>query len=152
MPLHLDHVNLVVRDLPAQTAFYVDQLGFRPLLQRELSGPWVASLVGCPGAVMHCVILEPPGGGPRLELLAYQHPAAVALPDHGLPAALGLRHLALAVDDLDAAVARLTAAGVPFLSDPVTVPFRVAGRRKRLVYFRDPEGVLVELAEYAEVV
>ena len=53
------------------------------------------------------------------------------------------------MDDLDGLYARLAAAGVPFVSGPVAVPFPVAGVRKRLCYARDPDGALVELAEYA---
>ena len=39
---------------------------------------------------------------------------------------------------------------VQFYSEPVTVPFPVGteSRDKRLCYFRDPEGVLLEVAEY----
>lgn len=148
MPLVLDHANLVVHDLAAQTAFYRDALGFRVILDRTLEGAWVELVTGLPGAVMDCVILEPPAGGTRLELLAYRAPAAVAVAGHELPQALGLRHLAFRVDDIEAVCERLRAAGAALVSEPVTVPFPVGGRRKRLVYFRDLEGVLLELAEY----
>lgn len=148
MPLRIDHANLVVADLPAAVGFYRDRLGFQIVLEGELAGDWIATVVGAPAARMDCVILEAPGGGARLELLAYREPPPVALPGHGVGWALGLRHLAFMVDDLDATVGRLRAAGVALLSEPVTVPFPVAGRRKRLVYLHDPEGVLLELAEY----
>ncbi|MCC7494781.1 MAG: cation transporter [Fimbriimonadaceae bacterium] len=149
--LRCDHLNLVVRDLPAQTAFYRDLLGCRVLLERELAGDWVDALLGQVGARMQCVILDPPGGGARIELLAYQQPPALESPAQGAPQTLGLRHLAFAVTDLEAAWQRLSAAGVRFLSAPVTVPFTVGGRRKRLVYAHDPEGVLFELCEYTAV-
>jgi copper chaperone CopZ len=100
---------------------------------------------------MECVILEAPDGGARLELLAYEQPAPMTVSGHEQPSGLGLRHLAFAVENLEAVVARLRAAGIAPVSDPVTVPFAVGGRRKRLVYFHDPDGVLLELAEYGEV-
>ncbi len=148
MPLRVDHANLVVRDIEAQTAFYCDLLGFTVVLAGELSGAWIDQVIDSRQACLDCVILDSPGGGARLELLRYRHPAAVAVDRHGEPSGLGLRHLAFAVDDLDELVERLRQAGVELLSEPVTVPFPVAGQRKRLVYFRDPEGVLLELAEY----
>ena len=52
------------------------------------------------------------------------------------------------MDDLDALYARLAEADVPFVSPPVPVPFSVVGVRKRLCYLRDPDGALVEIAEY----
>ncbi|NUQ00578.1 MAG: VOC family protein [Armatimonadetes bacterium] len=152
MPLRLDHANLVVRDLDRQVDFYCRLLGFRVVLRRELSGDWISQVVGARTARMDCAILEAPGGGARLELLAYDHPEALELPGHEAPSALGLRHLAFTVDDLDTMAATLIAEGVRPISAPATVPFRVGGRRKRLLYFHDPEGVLLELAEYTDVV
>ena len=147
----LDHANLVVRDLSAATAFYTQLLGLRPILRRRLEDAWIGQVVGLPGAVMDCVILEAPDGGARLELLQYVSPESSAPPGQSEPQALGLRHIAFDVDDLDAVWSRLSAVGVTLLSEPVTVPFPVAGRRKRLAYLLDPEGVLLELAEYSEV-
>jgi methylmalonyl-CoA/ethylmalonyl-CoA epimerase/glyoxylase I family protein len=60
----------------------------------------------------------------------------------------GVRHFAFNVDDMDEAVARLQNAGVRFVSPPVTVPFAVNGKTKRLCYFHDPDGTLLEIAEY----
>ncbi len=146
--MRLDHANLVVRDLAAQTAFYRDVLGFEVVLERELSGDWVDALLGGGPAVMDCAILQPPGGGARIELLAYRTPAPIEIDGLTQPSALGLRHIAFDVDNLDQIVKRLQDAEVVFFAPPVTVPFPVNGGRKRLVYFLDPEGVMCELAEY----
>ena len=63
----------------------------------------------------------------------------------------GLRHVAFEVDDLEGLYARLTAAGVPFVSPPVIVPFKVVGNiRKRLCYLKDPDGAIVELGSYTQ--
>ena len=62
-----------------------------------------------------------------------------------------MRHLAFRVDNLAATVAQLRRAGVKLFSDPVRVPGGVvqfAAGDKTLVYFLDPDGVLLELAEY----
>ncbi|HUB59822.1 MAG TPA: VOC family protein [Puia sp.] len=58
------------------------------------------------------------------------------------PEAKGLRHLAFAVDDVDAAAAELKAKGVPVEAvriDELT--------RKRFVFFTDPNGQPLELYE-----
>ena len=76
-------------------------------------------------------------------------PPGISHPATSQANTLGLRHVALEVDDLDGLYARLIAAGVPFVSPPTLVPFSVTGVRKRLCYGRDPDGALVEIAEYA---
>ena len=63
--------------------------------------------------------------------------------------------MAFRVEDIDAAVARLRTAGVRFFSDAVQqVPDSqvtyAGGIRKRLIYFADPEGNVLELCEYKE--
>lgn len=58
------------------------------------------------------------------------------------PEALGLRHLAFAVADLDAAIAHLTVQGV------VTEPIRVdAHTGRRFTFFADPDDLPLELYE-----
>ncbi len=52
-----------------------------------------------------------------------------------------VNHIALHVDDLDAARDRLIEAGVSFKESP-------AGRNVRQLFFRDPDGHTVELATY----
>ena len=146
--MQIDHVNIVVADLERSLAFYVGRFGMRLTFETELVGAWIETVTGLPGAAARCAFCEPPGGGPRQELLEYRSPAGEALPQNSLANTLGLRHVALTVDDMDALHARLAAAGVAFVSAPVWVPFPVAGGRKRLCYLHDPDGVLVELAQY----
>jgi catechol 2,3-dioxygenase-like lactoylglutathione lyase family enzyme len=68
------------------------------------------------------------------------------------PHAPGLRHLAFTVSDIEALVAKLRERGVRFFSEVQTVPSAQVTYandvRKRLVYFQDPEGNLLELCEY----
>ena len=53
-----------------------------------------------------------------------------------------MRHLAFYVADVDAEAARLRAAGVTFDVEP-----RTATGDVRLVFFRDPDGTLLELMD-----
>lgn len=147
--MRINHINIVAADMERSLAFYVGLLGLRVTFEVELEGAWIETVAGLPGVTARCVFCQPSGGGARLELLQYRTPEGEAIPANSLANTQGLRHIALEVDDLDAWYARLTAAGVPAVSAPVAVPFGVAGAiRKRLCYLRDPDGVLVEIADY----
>ena len=76
---------------------------------------------------------------------AYDPEAPYALINH-----LGLSRLSLITTDLDADMVTLAAAGVAFLSEPVTIDRPVAN--SRLIYFRDPDGTLIELIELGDAV
>jgi glyoxylase I family protein len=145
----VNHLNIVVGDMARSLAFYVGLLGMRQTFDILLEGEWIEEVTGCPDAKAHCVFVMPDGGGCRLELLQYLTPEGVALAPNTLPNTPGLRHLALEVDDLDTWYEKLHAAGIAFVSPPVTVPFRIVeGIQKRLCYCHDPDGVIVELCAH----
>ena len=147
--MRLDHVNIVVTDMARAVRFYGEVLGLQRGFECHLEGEWIDRVTGLSGARAHCVFLEPEGGG-RVELLQYLSPTGESLPANRLPQTPGVRHLAFQVNNLDALCERLQTAGVTLVSPPVEVPFRVAhAGRKRLCYFHDPEGVLLEITEYA---
>ena len=54
----------------------------------------------------------------------------------------GFNHICFAVDDLDAEVARLSAAGVELRNQPMLF------HDLKLVFLAGPEGVVVELAQW----
>ena len=148
----IDHLNVVVADMERSLKFYTEVLGFTKTREAQLSGDWIERIVGLRGVRAHAVFIEPPGGGPRIELLRYEAPAGVTLPENSRANTIGLRHFALRVSDIAAMVAKLRATGVEVFSEPVRVPGGVvefdAGASKTLVYFLDPDGVIIELAEY----
>lgn len=150
----IDHVNIVVHDLELMTQFYCDTLGFRVTKSVSISGEWIDAVVGLRGVEADVVYLDPPKG-PRLELIQYKQPVSASSRDASFPNAPGLRHLAFRVADIEQLTARLTAADVRINSPIATVPKSQVqysgGAQKRLVYFRDPEGNLLELCEYKVV-
>ena len=90
--------------------------------------------------------------GPKIELLFFHSPPAQSIDGLGTANLPGLRHIAFRVTDINRMAVRLRAAGVPLLSKVHSVPtaqVAFAGAQKRLVYFHDPEGNLLELCEYA---
>lgn len=147
----VDHINIVVQDLERSVRFYCDVLGFVRTRDVYMEGDWIEALVGLKGVKGKVAFVELPGGGPRFELLEYVVPAGAVLPENSKPNTHGLRHVAFRVDDIVAMTAMLRAAGVKLFGEPVKVPGSVvkfSGADKTLVYFYDPDGVILELAEY----
>ncbi|MFI5356282.1 MAG: VOC family protein [Opitutales bacterium] len=147
----IDHINIVVTDLARSVRFYTEVLGFRLAREARLEGAWIDRIVGLKGVKGRVAYVVAPAGEPRIELLCYDAPAGTAPAANREANTVGLRHIALRVDDIAALTAKLRAAGVEVLSDPVKVPRGVVQHdqgEKTLVYFRDPDGVILELAEY----
>lgn len=147
----IDHVNLVVTDLAAMTQFYCQVLGLRVTKRVTISGGWVENVVGLTNVKANVIYLEA-DQGPRIEFIEYVRPIGVRPPEVEKANTVGIRHLAFRVEDIDTAVAAVVAAGAQPLSLIQQVPnSQVAyagGVRKRLVYFHDPEGNLLEFCEY----
>ncbi len=73
-----------------------------------------------------------------IELFSFPNPPARP----SRPEAAGLRHLAFSVENIEAAIAHLTAQGVEM--EPVRVD-KITGRR--FTFFADPDGLPLELYE-----
>lgn len=137
----MDHVGIVVEDLAAATAFFLE-LGLKLQGEGPVEGDWVDRVVGLDGVRVDMAMLETPDGHGRLELAKFHAPASPG-GDRNAPANMpGIRHLTFAVDDLDAAIAGVRAHGAELVGE--------VERYKdsyRLCYVRSPEGIIVELAE-----
>jgi len=147
----IDHINIVVADLERSLRFYTDVLGFTKTKEAYLEGEWIDRIVGLSGVKARAVFIVAPGGEPRIELLCYEAPRGAAAAENSRANTVGLRHIALRVENMAGMVTRLRAAGVTIFSEPVRVPHGVVQHdagEKTLVYFLDPDGVILELAEY----
>jgi catechol 2,3-dioxygenase-like lactoylglutathione lyase family enzyme len=147
----IDHINIVVADLARSVKFYTEVLGFKKTHDVTMEGDWIEQIIGLRGVKGLVAFVEAPGGGMRIELLEYKAPPGVALPENSRANTRGLRHIAFRVENIGAMAAKLRAAGVTLFSDPVKVPqgvVKFAAGDKTLLYFLDPDGVILELAEY----
>jgi catechol 2,3-dioxygenase-like lactoylglutathione lyase family enzyme len=136
----MEHVGIVVEDLAGAIEFFVD-LGFDLLGEGTVEGEWVDRIVGLEGVRVENAMVEAPGGG-RLELIKFNSPP-VETSDRDAPAnSLGIRHIAFAVEDIDAVVAGLRERGAELVGEVVQYE-----NSYRLCYVRGPEGIIVELAE-----
>jgi catechol 2,3-dioxygenase-like lactoylglutathione lyase family enzyme len=137
----MDHVGIVVDDLADAVAFFVE-LGLELQGEAPVEGNWVDRIVGLDGVRAQIVMLQTPDGHGRLELTKFHTPSTDGGYQPAPANAAGLRHIAFAVDDIDAVLARLRARGAELVGD--------LGRYQdiyRLCYVRGPEGIIVELAE-----
>lgn len=137
----MDHVGIVVDDLADAVAFFVE-LGLELQGEAPVEGDWVDRVVALEGVRAQIAMLQTPDGHERLELTKFHTPSTEAGHRHAPANASGIRHVAFAVDDIDAIVARLRARGAELVGE--------LGRYEdsfRLCYVRGPEGIIVELAE-----
>jgi catechol 2,3-dioxygenase-like lactoylglutathione lyase family enzyme len=138
-----DHVTIVVRDLAAARGFFA-LLGFEEAAAVVIAGPQFSAYMGVDGIEADHVTLVLRDVSPRTEvqLLHYRQPSPLEDPEVRNLARLGFNHVCFAVDDLDAAVARLTAGGVALRNEVMEFHDR------RLVFLWGPEGITIELAEW----
>jgi catechol 2,3-dioxygenase-like lactoylglutathione lyase family enzyme len=115
------HVRYVVGDVAAAIAFYTTHLGFTLVTDQRPA------------------FADGQRGDLRLLLAGPQSSAARPMPDGRKPEPGGWNRIHLIVDDIEAEVARLRGAGVPFRNDIVRGP----GGAQILV--DDPSGNPVEL-------
>lgn len=142
MKIHkIDHVGIVVNDLSAAKEFFLD-LGFELEGEAPVEGEWVDRVVGLKDVKAEIVMLQTPDGLMNLELSKFHTPRDTKSIQH-LPAnALGIRHIALVVDDIEAIVARLKKKGIETFGE-----IQNYENTYKLCYVRGPEGIILELAE-----
>jgi catechol 2,3-dioxygenase-like lactoylglutathione lyase family enzyme len=147
----IDHVNIVVEDLDAMAHFYRDILKLQQDRTTTITGRWIDNTVGLQDVVADVVFFRI-GNGTNLELMCYRHPVGTKFLGLGMPNTPGIRHIAFRVQNIGRIVANLEQAGLEFMSQVQEVPAdQLAlgqGIHKRLIYFRDPEGNLLELSSY----
>ena len=138
----MDHVSVVVDDLEAAIAFFVE-LGMELEGKAPIEGRLVDRVNGLDGVRVDIAMMRTPDGHGRLELTKFHTPTAVSAEPENAPAnTLGLRSIMFAVDDIDAAVAGLRARGAELVGEVAQYEDSY-----RLCYVRGPEGIIVALAE-----
>jgi enamine deaminase RidA (YjgF/YER057c/UK114 family) len=99
----------------AATEFFVE-LGL--VLQGEWSveGRWVDRVVGLEGVQVDAAMMQTPDGHGRLELVKFHSPSHQGDNRHAPANTPGIRHIAFAVEDIDAVVAGLRARGAELVA------------------------------------
>ena len=139
--LRMDNVLIVVDDLEAAKAFFV-ALGMELEGQAIVEGPSVDRVIGLEGSRSEIAMMRGPDGH-GIELDKFHTPPAVGGESRDAPVnTLGIRRIMFAVDDIEAVLARLEAAGGDLVGEVVQYESSY-----RLCYVRGPEGITVALAQ-----
>ena len=138
----MDNVLIVVDDLEAATAFFVE-LGMELEGKKQVEGDSVDSTVGLDGVRADIVMMRTPDGHGRVELTTFHTPPAIRSEPHNAPAnTLGIRRIMFAVDAIDDVVARLRTHGAELVGEMAQYEDSY-----RLCFVRGPAGIIVGLAE-----
>ena len=134
MNIELDHIGIAVRSIDEGLNFYERILGMR------IDGRETVAAERVNVAMLPC---GPGNSNPRIELLeASEEASTIArfIEKRGP----GLHHIALRVEDLNAAVSRLREQGACLLNEPQT---GAAGHTYVFVHPQSTGGVLLELIQ-----
>ena len=128
MAYAINHVHIRSADPHASAAWYEEYFGAKVLSAREVM-PGTITISMDAGGPVRLNISSKPEGTP-------DEPAVAGLNR------LGLEHFGFAVDDIDADMARMDAAGIR-----VVLPITEVPGGGRLSYIEGPDNVLIELVQ-----
>jgi catechol 2,3-dioxygenase-like lactoylglutathione lyase family enzyme len=141
----MEHVGTVVDDLAAATEFFVE-LGLEQRGEGSVEGRWVDRVVGLEGVRVDYAFMQTPDGNGRLELIKFHSPSNQG-DNRPAPANTpGIRHVAFAVEDIDAVVVRLRARGAELVGE-----LERYEDSYRLCYVRGPATVSYHLKQLSDV-
>jgi catechol 2,3-dioxygenase-like lactoylglutathione lyase family enzyme len=140
-----NHTAFTVGDLNAVLPFFVDGLGFKLISRGPRNSTLLSAMTGIPGVELEIAYVEGPGHW--VELIQYKAPPGRATVRPRLYDA-GAAHLALDVDNIDAAVE--TAARYGFNSPGAMITSKAGpSTGRRVIYVRNDEGLTIEFMETA---
>lgn len=146
-----DHIGFTVPDLDQAEAFLIDVLGAQRVYtlgaKRSDADGWMRTQLGVhPRTVVREIRFYRLGNGSNYEVFQYDAADGQAPAPHNSD--IGGHHIALYVDDMDAAIAHLRAHDVDIMGEPVTSAGASSGQR--WLYFRSPWGMQFELVSFPD--
>lgn len=143
-----DHIGITVPDIEEAHVFFTEILGcthvydLGPFLPR---GSWMSEHLNIDDAsVMREIRFYRCGNGSNFEVFEYDAPEAATIPPRNSD--VGGHHIALYVDDLDAAIDFLKSRDIRVLGEPTESGGPSLGQR--WVYFLSPWGMQFELVSF----
>jgi len=141
-----DHIGITVPNLEEAVAFFIDVIGCEPFYEIgpfKFDDDWMKERLNVhPRTVMRKLKFLRCGNGSNYELFEYEAPDQNTTPP--LNSDIGGHHLALYVDDMEAALDHLRAHDVRILGEP-TVRTDGPSAGQSWVYFLAPWGLQFEL-------
>ena len=139
--IRMDHAGVVVEDLAAAIAFFVE-LGLELEGEAEVEGEWVDQLIGLDGVRADIAFLRTPDGHGRVELSTFQRPAATGTAPRAPVNTPGIPRLTFVVEDVDDVLARLRPHGAELVGEVAQYEDVY-----RYAYVRGPAGIIIGLVE-----
>jgi catechol 2,3-dioxygenase-like lactoylglutathione lyase family enzyme len=143
MTLSFSHVGICVSDLERSLRFYGEGLGFEQVASHQV-GEEFAALMEVEGVVLESRMLT--RDGVTIELLSFNSPGYTGDRDRRPMNRLGLTHLSVRVDDVEAAASTIESLGGTVVRGTRTT-FDLGSTRLDFVYCTDPDGVRIELMD-----
>ena len=137
----MDHAGVVVEDLAAAIAFFVE-LGLELEGQTTVEGAWVDQLVGLDGVRADLAFLRAPDGSGRVEVSTFHSPTATSPAPRAPVNTPGIPRLTFVVDAVDDTFDRLRGHGAELVGEVAQYEDVY-----KYCYVRGPAGVIVGLIE-----
>ena len=137
----MDHVGVVVEDLAAAVAFFVE-LGLELEGEATVGGQWADDLLGLDGVRADIAMVRTPDGHGRVELSKFHTPVATSTGPRAPVNTPGIPRLTFVVDAVDDVLDRLRPHGAELVGE-------VAQYKDiyRYCYIRGPDGIIIGLVE-----
>ena len=138
----IHHTSFTVSDMERSIAFYRDILGMKVVWDSvqtdiQFKGPVADKITGCPGTEQRLVFVAIADS--LIELVQYT-PAGRPLIDNKA-SDTGSSHVCFKTENIQEFYQKLSANGVRFHCSPQKIG------NVQVVYFRDPDGIILEAAE-----
>lgn len=144
------HVGITVRDMEKSILFYRDVLGLELVGDMKMQGIETERLTQIKGAKLRVVYFNSNKDlkAPPIELIEFIGNKENNKPYEKISNS-GISEICFYVDDIDKIYQNLKEKGVEFLSSPQLFDLTNQGYGKsKAVYFRDNNGIVLELIEY----
>lgn len=138
----LSHLGICVSDLERALTFWREALGFRESKRLDVYGDAAETLISIPDLDLRVAVLE--RDELHVQLLHYASPGHRGTGEPRPMNALGITHLSLVVDDLEAAITAVTASGGRVLR---STRLRTEDAGREAIFVTDPDGTRIELVE-----
>jgi catechol 2,3-dioxygenase-like lactoylglutathione lyase family enzyme len=141
MTVSFSHLGICVSDVERSLRFYCEALGFEAAEVHHVGNEF-GRLMELDDVQVESRFVR--GHGMAIELLCYQSPGHIGEPVRRPLNQLGLTHLSVRVDDVDAVAANVVACGGVVLAETRTT-FEMGTTTLDFVYCTDPDGIRIEL-------
>jgi catechol 2,3-dioxygenase-like lactoylglutathione lyase family enzyme len=143
MTATFSHLGICVSDLERSLRFYCEGLGFEPTDSHHVGDEFAALMEVAPVSLESRMIRR---DGVTLELLFFAEPGPTGEPVRRPMNQLGLTHLSLRVDDVEAVAATIESLGGAVVR-PTRTTFDIGTAHVDFLYCTDPDGVRIELMD-----